>query len=164
MAETNLGLMDAIEIAMHAEKQAHEFYLDAVNQTKNDRGRNLMQQLAKFELNHYNKLQELKSSLEKDGTFIDYEGTEFEPFKQDYSEISTKIEPNRDDVLSVLTLAIEAETKAHDHYRKLAHDTSDPRGKEMFFKLAEEEKLHRRILSDEFYQMSNQGGIWFWGD
>lgn len=32
----------------------------------------------------------------------------------------------------------------------------------MFLKLAEEELLHRRILNDEFYYLSNRGGIWFW--
>ncbi|MCR4437760.1 MAG: ferritin family protein [bacterium] len=61
-------------------------------------------------------------------------------------------------------MVIEAETQAHERYRSLAAQTEDPQGKAMFEKLAEEEVLHRRILNDEFYYLSNRGGIWFWGD
>lgn len=165
MEDRNLGMLEAIEIAMEAELKANKFYLDAIEQTSNERGKNLLQQLANFEQNHYDKLNELKSSLTNQGKFIEYEGTKFAPFKSTVtSEVSGKIESNKDGVLNILTLAIDAETKAHAHYRKMADDTNDPRGKDMFLKLADEETLHRRILSDEFYQLSNQGGIWFWGD
>ncbi len=61
-------------------------------------------------------------------------------------------------------MAIDTETKAHERYRKMADETTDTMGKEMFLKLADEETLHRRILSDEFYQLINQGSVWIWGD
>ena len=165
MDEKNIGLLEAIENAMEAEKKANEFYLDAHEKVTNEKGKDLLKQLADFEQNHYDKLNELKSSLKEKGEFIDYEGTEFKPFvAKSRAEISAKIEPDKDDVLNILSLAIDAETKAHEHYVKMAEETTDAKGKDMFEKLADEETMHRRILSDEFYMLSNKGGVWFWGD
>ena len=165
MTENNLGILEAIDIAMDAELKANEFYLNALKKVSNDRGKNLLQQLANFEQNHYDKLNELKASLIRNGEYIEYTGTKFLKFKQNRSiEISKKIEVNKDGILEILAIAIDAEAKAHEHYNKMADETSDTKGKEMFQKLAEEETLHRRILSDEFYQLNNHGGIWFWGD
>jgi len=165
MDSKQIGMMEAIDIAMEAELKAKNFYLDAEKKATNERGKNLLKQLAKFEQQHYDKLDELKFSLDSDGKYIKYDGTRFESYKlKGSSEVSGKIEKNKDDMLNILKLAIDAETKAQNHYNSMAEQTSDPNGKEMFLKLADEEMLHRRILSDEFYQLSNQGGIWFWGD
>ena len=165
MAEKNLNMLDAVEMAMEAERKANQFYADAVQTASNERGKDLLKQLANFELSHYHKLEELRDSLQKEGKFIKYSGTSFEAYKHfSPSEASGKIEKNTEDVLQVLSMAIGAETKAHERYRKMADETTDPMGKDMFLKLADEETLHRRILSDEFYQLSNQGSVWTWGD
>jgi len=163
MADKNLGLMEAIEIAMEAEAKANKFYADSAAKVTSGQGKNLLKQLADFEQNHYNKLNDLKKSLAKDGKFLKYKGTKFSPFKAS-SEISGMIEPNTDEVLDILSMAIDAEEKAHKHYARMADETTDPDGKDMFEKLAEEETMHRRVLSDEFYQISNSGGLWIWGE
>jgi len=163
MAKNNLDILAAIEIAIEAELKANQFYLDATTKVSNEKGKNLLQQLADFEQNHYEKLKELKTSLQEKSGYIEYSGTDFSPFSVS-SEVSGKIETNKDDVLSILNLAIDAEQKASQHYKKMATMTNDPQGKTMFLKLAEEETLHRRILSDEFYQITNKDQFWLWGD
>ncbi len=164
MSDVKINILEAIDIAIEAEQNAHKFYLDAIEKVSNQRGKILLKQLSDFELNHYNKLNEFKSSL-KDGEYIKYSGTEFTLFKiENDSEITGKIEENKNDVLHILSKAIEAETNASERYQKLANQIDNANGKEMFHKLAEEELLHRRILSDEFYQLSNNNGEWFWGD
>ena len=121
--------------------------------------------MANFEKKHYDALDKLRKSLEEEGKFIKYEGTQFEDFKDDVqSEVEGKVEANKDSVMNILNMAIDAETKAFNHYKRLANETSDPDGREMFQTLAEEETMHRRILSDEFYQLNNMGGVWAWGD
>ena len=40
-------------------------------------------------------------------------------------------------------------------------ETVDPKGQDMFRKLAHEENIHQRILEDEFFSLSNQG-TWGW--
>ncbi len=165
MDKKNIGLLEAIQLAMEAELKANKFYSNAVNQASNERGKNLLKQLANFEKKHYDALEKLQKSLEEEGKFIKYNGTHFEDFKDDVrSEVEGKVESNKDSVMNILNMAIEAETKAFNHYKKLANETSDPDGKQMFQTLAEEETTHRRILSDEFYQLSNMGGVWSWGD
>ena len=161
MTHHNLGIMEAIEIAMEAEKKANQFYADAVKKVGNERGKNLLKQLADFEQNHYNKLKQLKDSLSSSGKYINYQGTDFKQFK---AEISGTIEKDRQGVLDILKLAIDAETKAKEHYAKMVTQTTDKQGKAMFEKLAEEEDMHRRILNDEFYNLSNEGGTWAWGE
>ena len=163
MSDKEIGLMEAIDIAMEAEAKANKFYADSAKKVANEQGKNLLTQLADFEQNHYDKLNELKKSLEKEGKFVKYEGTKFSLFKSS-SEISATIEPNKEEVLDILTMAIDAEEKAHKHYARMADETSDPDGKDMFEKLAEEETMHRRILSDEFYNIANKGGMWVWGE
>jgi len=165
MADVNQELLKAIDIAIEAELKANKFYKESAEKVSNERGKNLLLQLANFELSHYNKLNDLKKSYSEDGKFIAYQGTEFETVETDAkSEVAGTIESNRDDALQILTMAIDAEKKAFEHYKRMADATNDPEGKEMFQKLADEETLHRRILSDEFYQLSNQGGYWSWGD
>ena len=162
MAGENIGLLEAIDIALEAENKAKEFYLDAFKKVESERGKNLLKQLADFEQTHFNKLTELKDQLEKENNFIEYEGTSFGEFKA--PEIKKQIETNKDDILKILSIAIDAEENANKHYVKMSGMTTDDLGKKMFAKLADEELLHRRILSDEFYQLSNKSGDWFWGD
>lgn len=159
------GMLEAIEMAMEAEQKARQFYLDALKKVSDPRGRDLLQQLADFENNHYRKLGELKTSLLKDGKFIEYAGTQFKPYlAQVAPEVSGNFQQNKEEVISILNLAISAESKAARNYRKLANETTDENGRQMFQQLAEEEVSHRRILSDEYYQALNERGFWIWGD
>jgi rubrerythrin len=41
--------------------------------------------------------------------------------------------------------------------------TRDPRGRDMYKRLAEEEGLHEKLLNDQYYSLHNTG-IWSWGD
>jgi len=155
----DMGIEEAIEIAIKAELNDHEFYKDAMNKVSSANGKNLLMQLANFEMSHYNKLVELRASLKESGEYIEYAGMEFTPVEAG-DEPSTVV--HKDDVINILKLAIAAEQGAYERYSHLSAVTHDPKGKEMFRKLASEEELHRRILSDQFFQLSNNGA-WVWG-
>jgi len=160
MDEKIAALVKAVEEAMEAEKKASEFYRTSADKASSSRGKRLLTQLADFEQGHYDKLAELKASLEKEGKFIAYPGTAFKATGP--AETDDVREANLDDVLDVLRLAIDAEKKAFEKYTRLAEEAGDVVGREMFKRLAAEETAHRRILSDEFYQLSNAGGEWVW--
>lgn len=165
MAGQHDAVLEAIQGAMDAEKKAAAFYRDAVEKTGSQQGKLLLRQLADFEENHFVKLEELKQSLTDKGEFIAYDGTSFGSITGEIpSGSGAALESNLDDVLSIINLAIEAETGAFKRYRDLAQATNDTRGREMFLRLADEEVLHRRILSDEYYHLQNKDGIWMWGD
>ena len=156
--------IDAIQIAMDAELQAHNYYSQSAQKATNPKGKDMLNQLAALELNHYNYLKTLLSSLKEGNGWVSYSGTHLsESSKSPEAKDPSGDEKTKDDVLSVLSKAIEDEKKACDYYTKLAEETDDPSGKEMLKKLAEEERLHAKILSDQWYSLNNQG-VWLWGD
>jgi rubrerythrin len=158
-----LGLEEALDIAMDAELKAQAFYAQAAIEVQDPNGRDLLGRLAAFEHYHYQKLSELARSLYETGQFIEYETQtleQFLPLVGGGEAASTQFVELKD-TASILTKAIDNEKIAGQRYRALAEETEDPRGKDMFLKLANEEQIHERILEDEFYSLSNQG-VWGW--
>ena len=60
----------------------------------------------------------------------------------------------------VMIIAIKNEENAKQKYLDLASKTEIPQGKAMFSRLAQEEEGHWRLLSDEYYHITNDG---MWG-
>ncbi|MFQ6094301.1 MAG: ferritin family protein [bacterium] len=61
------------------------------------------------------------------------------------------------DMLGAIELAMEAENKAHDFYRKGAEVTEHPQGKELFLQLADFEKSHYNYLKKLHDSLSGSG-------
>jgi rubrerythrin len=154
--------LKAVKVAMEAEKEAAQFYSKASKKTKNSKGREMLQQLSEFEINHYQKLKELSKSLQEKGEWILYSGTSFKK-----KSIPLKMEkPKGQEQLTdmdALKIAIREEKKAQAYYRSMAELTKDPRGKDMYKHLANEEALHEKVLNDQYYSLHNTG-LWSWGD
>ncbi len=154
--------LKAIEVAMKAEKEASQLYAKMSKKTKDPRGKEMLQQLSEFEMNHYNKLKELTRSFQEKGEWIVYPGTSLKkrtlPIRPD--------KPKGQDQLTdmdALKVAIREERKAGAYYRSMAELATDPRGKDMYKRLASEEELHEKLLNDQFYSLHNTG-VWSWGD
>jgi len=154
--------LKAIRVAIEAEKEAFQAYSKAAKRTKNPKGRDMFQQLSEFEMNHYQKLTGLLKSLQEKGEWVLYGGTSLKK-----KTIPLKMEkPKGDEQLTdmdALKIAIREEKKAHAYYRSLAELTRDPRGKDMYKRLADEESLHEKLLNDQYYSLHNTG-LWSWGD
>jgi len=154
--------LTAVKIAVEAEREAFLFYRSVSEKSSNPRGKDMFQQLAEFEMEHYKKMIHLYLSLKRENKWIPYTGVG-ELKAQHHIEVSTAgVETNKNDI-EALKIAIEKETQAAAFYRKMAEETKDPLGQEMFKKLTEEEEIHRRLLNDQFYSLQNQGE-WVWGD
>ena len=158
-----LGLEEALDIAMDAELKAQAFYAQAAVEVKDPRGRDLLSRLAAFEQYHYQKLSELAQSLKEDGTYVVYETKGIEQFDPlaGGGEAAGMDVSGLEGETAVLSKAIENEKIAGERYQVLADQTEDPQGKAMFRDLANEERMHQRILEDEFFSLSNQG-VWGW--
>ena len=156
--------IEAIQIAMHAEMEAHNYYSQAAQKTVNPKGKDMFNQLAAFEQNHYSHLKSLMNSLNKGNGWVEYAATQHPGNSRSIEGgNSSAEEENKDDVLSILSKAIKDEKKASEYYNKLAEETDVPSGKAMFKQLAEEENLHAKILNEQWYSLNNQG-VWLWGD
>jgi rubrerythrin len=158
MTNQNITLLDAIKIAMEAEKKAAAFYADAAQKTKT-LGRGILERLAEFERHHYAILVKLEQSLRDQGAFIGYEGEEL-TFPAP-SEVQTTAEPDKMSMMGIVTTALEIETEAEKRYNALAEQTSDPDGQSMFKRLAQEENKHHNILKDAYVNLNNHG-TWVW--
>ncbi len=159
----NLGLEEALDIAMDAELKAQAFYAQAAVEVTDPQGKDLLGRLAAFEQYHYQKLAELARSLHQDGQFIEYEARTIEQFAPltPSGEAGASKLADLQDMVTILSKAIENEKIAGERYRVLAEETSDPAGQAMFRNLSNEERIHQRILEDEFFSLSNRG-VWGW--
>jgi rubrerythrin len=154
--------VEAIKVAMEAEKNAYQNYSRAAKKTKNPKGRDMLQQLSEFEMNHYQKLKDLLKSLQEKGEWILYEGTTLKRKKIPLNAQKPKGQEQLSD-MDALKIAIREEKKAQTYYRSMADLTKDPRGRDMYKRLAGEEDLHEKLLNDQYYSLHNTGS-WSWGD
>jgi rubrerythrin len=154
--------LKAIKVAMEAEKEAAQSYSKASKKTRNPKGRDMLQQLSEFEMNHYQKLKDLSKSLQEQGEWILYSGTSFRkksiPLKMEKAKGQEQLTD-----MDALKIAIREEKKAQAYYRSMAELIKDPRGKDMYKRLANEEALHEKVLNDQYYSLHNTG-VWTWGD
>jgi rubrerythrin len=154
--------LKAIRVAMEAEMGASQFYSKSARKTKNSKGRDMFQQLSEFEMNHYQKLKELSKSLLEKGEWILYSGTSLKrrvmPLKMEKPKGQEQLTD-----MDALKIAMREEKKAQTYYRSMAELTKDPRGKDMYKRLANEETLHEKVLNDQYYSLHNTG-VWSWGD
>jgi rubrerythrin len=155
-------LLNALDRAIAAEREAQSFYLAAADKTDDPGGATMFRELAAFESHHQEHLEALKSSLVDRGTWIQYPPRELSAAPS--GEAGRKAASGEHaDALEALRLAIAAEEKAEAEYRELEQQADDAKGKQMFSRLAEEEAVHRKVLDDQYYALSNSG-IWLWGD
>jgi rubrerythrin len=152
----------AIKVAMEAEKNAYQAYSKAAKKTKNPKGRDMFQQLSEFEMNHYQKLKTLLTSLQEKGEWTLYSGTSLKkktiPLKVEKAKGQEQLTD-----MDALRMAIREEKKAQTYYRSMAELTKDPRGRDMYKRLVDEEALHEKVLNDQYYSLHNTG-VWSWGD
>jgi rubrerythrin len=154
--------IEAIKVAMEAEKDAYQAYSKAAKKTINPKGRDMFQQLSEFEMNHYQKLKELLKSVQEKGEWILYEGTSL---KKKIIPLKTQKPKGQEQLtdMDALRIAIREEKKSRAYYRSMAELTKDPLGRDMYKRLANEEALHEKLLNDQYYSLHNTG-LWSWGD
>jgi rubrerythrin len=154
--------LKAIKVAIEAEKEAFQAYSKAAKRTKNPKGRDMFQQLSEFEMNHYQRLTGLLKSLQEKGEWILYQGTSLKkkpiPLKMEKPKGNEQLTD-----MDALKIAIREEKKALAYYRSMVELTRDPRGRDMYKRLADEESLHEKLLNDQYYSLHNTG-LWSWGD
>jgi len=156
---SSANLAEAVQAVKENERIARDTYADAANQVENPMGKNLFQYLSQFEQYHYDQLTELEKSLREKGEYIRYEGKAFEvPPLLLYA---MNPEKEKQSAISIITAAMDLETRAEKAYADLAAQLTDKLGKEMFTRLSREEHNHYRILSNAYWNMNNLG-VWIW--
>ncbi len=147
---------DLLAAALNSEYLAVRFYKDAAGRAKTRTGRKFFKKLKAYEEFHFNSVKKIIESrimgneikielLEEKGDVPALE-----------AEIEGEFEPGNDEILNMITMAIQAEEDAQQRYKKISEMIADPEGKRIFCGFVQDEKMHQRILEDLFYQMINK--------
>jgi len=138
--------MDIYEYALQMELDGKNFYLDLAKKTSNSGLQNILAIMADSEAKHYDAILNMKNNDQ-----IQYpENTEVLT-KTKNIFIRMKEEKELDTDISQLELykkALEIETGSQKFYLEKADEEKDPHRKEIFIKLAGEEKNHCVILEN----------------
>ena len=151
------GVDDLLVVALNRELLARRFYREAAQSAQSQTGKKFFNEFADFELAHYNKIKEIITARNQ-GVKLDLPEPEAD-IKGIDPEVDGEFEPNKDEIVDVIIMAIQAEKDAQARYNKIADMLDDPEGEELFSRFANDERVHQRILEDQLYQMSNKGMI-----
>ncbi len=161
MADKSDTVDDLLVEAMNSELEAETFYAKAADKAQSDAGKRLFTELAQFEHNHFERVKAIIESRNT-GANIDIPAAHPE-LPEIKPEVEGEFEPNKDEIVELLTLGIKAEKEAQNRYKQIAEQLDDPEGKELFSSLSEDERRHHDLLEAQYYQMSNKGTI-IWGE
>ncbi|MFO0792714.1 MAG: ferritin family protein [Candidatus Brocadiaceae bacterium] len=138
--------MDIYEYAMQMEKDGENYYRDLAKKISNKGLQNILGMLADAEVVHYDILQKIKNN--KKAQMADT------PILFNVKNIFVKMKEERDTSgiqtshLGLYKKAREIEKKSQKFYLDKAGEVNEPSHKEIFLKIAEEEKKHYFILEN----------------
>lgn len=156
MADTQ-KIQTLLQEALQSEEDAKHFYINASKKAQSTAGKKLFSELAAFEQHHYIQLQKIIQDHQKNNTLDQPE--EIDTIQHIPSEIKGEFEPNKDEIITVLSLAIESEKQAQHRYDTIADLFEDTTSKTIFKTFAQEERNHQKILEDQVYHLSNKGTV-----
>jgi len=145
--------LNALQFALDNEMKEHKFYLKNAERTKNPVGKAMFQQIAGEELEHYERLKQLRENWQKDKKW-----PETIPLKVKDTPVKTLVKEavrkdtaqakgDADDLKAVRT-AIEFEANGMKYYAKLSEEVTDQKEKAFFTLLANIEREHWASLKD----------------
>jgi rubrerythrin len=149
------NLLDALIEAFLMEKGTKEFYAEAAEKAVNPEASKTFSELSGWEEKHMEFLQFLYQSINDDK-----EVKSFEEFKNrteapvieagiPVKDLEAKIEKySIADEKGALTLAMEIEGKAYNHYRKLSQEAGDKNAQVVFKEMMDQEVTHINYLKE----------------
>jgi len=162
MKDISSQVVDAIREAIKLEINGKAVFNHAAEVTHNELGKKMFRKLAEDETKHLDTFSQLFSEViggEDWKKFVDKE------ILQGRSSLIEELAPRmkkegRAGELEAIRIGMELERKAIDFFEKSAKEATDPKAKEIFDKICEEEKLHYDLLQAEYDSLTNSG-FWF---
>lgn len=149
--------MEIYEFAMKMEKDGEQYYLELAQNAVNAGFKNIFTILAHAEAVHYDIFRKMR-----DNEKIEVPGTKLLSEVRNIFEKIREEEKDADVLISQIDLyrkAREIENKSIDFYLTQADEMRDPYQKEIFVKIADEEKKHFFIM-EEIINFVAQPGTW----
>jgi len=163
--EARNKMMEALNFALKFEREGKEFYEKAAEITNNSLGKEIFQTLAKEEVLHMEKIQEVYQNIEKEGEWRERITVIGNPeqiktvFAEAMEKIDKEIKVSTSD-LEALKKAMEMEERGEKLYNSLAEKAIDPLEKRFYLTLSVEERSHFLLILDSYDYLSDPAG-WF---
>jgi len=155
--------VEALQIALDTEKKGYKFYKVAAKSSKDPKGQEVFEHLAKDEIEHMGVIATVFESLTKDQPWMTYEEA-VEKFGETprekiiFPDVPEGTEEDFDD-LKALEEALEFEKKAVQFYTKQAQEADGEKAKAFYQSLIEIEESHVMIIQAELDSLMG-AGIW----
>ena len=138
--------MDIYEFAMQMEKDGEKYYRDSAQKINNAGLKNILCMLADAEVKHYNILQKMKENEKihmPDTQLLSNVKNIFIQMKEEKDTFGVNISQ-----IDLYKKAQDIEKKSKEFYLEKAEEVKDSSRRELFLKIAEEEKKHYSILEN----------------
>jgi rubrerythrin len=153
----------AIKEAIKLEINGRSFFSHAAEITHNQHGKKMFLHLAGEEVKHLETFGQLFSSTLKDADWKKYIKDEElkgqSPLIEELASRMKKAEGKSE--IEALSIGMELEKNAIELFQKSAQDVDDPTAKEIFKKIADEERFHYDLLQAQHDSLTHSG---FWLD
>ena len=156
--------LTALSQALKLEKEGRAFYLQAAEETLDEKGKRMFLSLAADEERHTEMVQRQLHEIEGGGSYvllpnldapdIDLDAKLFPPQR---AQVEARIGRNPNE-LEALHVALENEIRSYDLYRAAAKETGSEAGQQMYRWLAGAEMTHFNLLMSNYQSLVSLGG------
>ncbi|MBM3293037.1 MAG: hypothetical protein FJY82_00780 [Candidatus Aminicenantes bacterium] len=162
-ARTSAQLRDFAREAVRLEIRGFEFFNQAAAITHNSLGQKMFRHLAQQEIHHleaFRKLfQEVVSAEEWKKSVREEEASGRSAVIEDLVARMKKAESQGE--IEAIRIGMELELKAIDFFKRCAESGDDPAAKDIFLKIADEERFHYDLLQAQYDSVTGSG---YWLD
>ena len=137
--------MDIFDFAMQMEEDGKYFYIELAKKVADKGMKSILEMLANDELKHYHTIKEMKEKqpMMAETKVLENAKNIFAEMKEKNEEIDFPTSS-----IDLYKKAQEIEEKSRNFYLDKSKEIEDPGQKELFLKLAEEEKKHYFLLEN----------------
>jgi rubrerythrin len=164
MSTISTQVLDAIKGAIQLEIEGRAFFDHAAEQTAQQLGKKMFQKLSRDEVQHLKTFGELFTTVignEEWKRFVSEKERSKSPLIEELKARMVKKEKEeRAGETEAIRIGMELERKAIDFFTDAAHKAGDAKAKDIFLKIADEERLHYDLLQAQ-YDSVNNSGFWF---
>jgi rubrerythrin len=150
--------------AIKLEINGRSFFEHAADVTHNNLGKKMFEKLAHDEIAHLKTFGEIFASLVGKDNWKQAVDEEKYVDSNLIDELKTRVakqeKQERASELEAIRIGMELERKAIDFFTKAAQETQDAKHKEIFNKIADQERLHYDLLQAQYDSVTNSG-FWF---
>lgn len=163
MSDSIKAHVQALQIALDTEKKGYRFYMMAAKSSKDPKGQEVFEHLAKDEVEHMGVIATMYESLTSDEPWMTYEDAVEKYGKTPtekiiFPDVPDEPQENFNDI-NALEEALDFEKKAVQFYSKQAQACEEERARAFYQSLIEIEEGHVQIIQAELDSLMG-AGIW----